>query len=82
MPYATLLALTLSAFAFLGPFHLSATAAGPDPIPVTPYSGFNPMLGRAPYLSDLTQNSVEVNWAETTDEGPQGPYTPAPSLAG
>jgi hypothetical protein len=37
-------------------------AAAPGPIPVTPYSGFNAALTRAPYVTDLTQTSAEVNW--------------------
>ncbi|HUY07965.1 MAG TPA: fibronectin type III domain-containing protein [Candidatus Dormibacteraeota bacterium] len=49
-------------------------AAGPPPVPVTPYSGFSPLLSRAPYLSDLTQTSVEVNWAETTSDPNLGQY--------
>ncbi len=43
----------------------SAGAAGPAPIAVTPYSGFNPILTRAPYVTDLTQTSADVNWATT-----------------
>jgi len=54
-------------------------ATGPAPVSVTPYSGFNPLLSRAPYLSDLTQTSVEVNWAETTSDPTLGAYA---SLAG
>ena len=41
----------------------SATAAGPSPIAVTPFSGFNATLMRAPYVTDLTQTSADVNWA-------------------
>jgi hypothetical protein len=40
-----------------------AFAAGPRPIPVTPFSGYNPTLLRAPYVTDLTQTSADVNWA-------------------
>jgi hypothetical protein len=40
------------------------TAAGADtPTPVTPYFGFNPLLTRAPYVTDLTQTSAYVTWA-------------------
>ena len=41
----------------------SASAAGPGPIPVTPFAGFNCTLMRAPYVTDLTQTSADVNWA-------------------
>ncbi len=41
----------------------SALAAGPSPIPVTPFSGFNSTLLRAPYVTDLTQTTADVNWA-------------------
>ena len=44
----------------------AASASAPPPVTVTPYSGFSPLLSRAPYLTDLTQTSVEVTWAETT----------------
>ena len=30
---------------------------------MTPYSGFNPVLARAPYVTDLTQTSAVINWA-------------------
>ena len=46
----------------------SASAAGPAPLPVTPYSGFNPSLTRAPYVTDLTQTSAYVT-------GPPPPVT-------
>ncbi len=41
----------------------SALAAGPGPIAVTPFAGFNSTLTRAPYVTDLTQTSADVNWA-------------------
>ena len=44
----------------------TAVAAGPNPVPIVPFQGFSPLLTRAPYLSDLTQSSVEVTWATTT----------------
>ena len=48
------------------PLALPPTVAGADtPMAVTPYSGFNPVLTRAPYVTDLTQTSVYVNWATT-----------------
>ena len=40
-----------------------ANAATDAPLPVTPYSGFDPSLTRAPYVTDLTQTSAYVNWA-------------------
>ena len=43
----------------------SATAAGPNPIAVTPFTGFNSTLTRAPYVTDLTQTGADVNWATT-----------------
>ena len=36
------------------------------PLPVTPYSGFNASLTRAPYVTDLTQTSAYVNWATSS----------------
>ncbi len=54
-------ALALGALGLLS----TATAVSVDPVPVTPYQGFNAALTRAPYLTDLTQTSVEVNWAMT-----------------
>ncbi len=48
------------------PLALPPTVAGADtPMAVTPYSGFNPVLTRAPYVTDLTQTSVYINWATT-----------------
>src|SRR5664280_2404004 len=41
----------------------SAGAAGPAPVAVTPFSGFDPSLTRAPYVTDLTQVSAAVSWA-------------------
>ena len=43
----------------------SATAAGPSPVAVTPFAGFNATLTRAPYVTDLTQTGADVNWATT-----------------
>ena len=37
--------------------------AGPGPIPVAPYAGFDPVLARTPYVTDLTQTSATVTWA-------------------
>ena len=44
----------------------SDAAPTDTPLPVTPYSGFNPSLTRAPYVSDLTLTSAYVNWATTS----------------
>ena len=41
-------------------------AATTGPLAVTPYSGFNPLLTRAPYVTDLTQTSAYINWATTS----------------
>jgi len=59
----------------------SATAAGPSPIAVTPFAGYNSTLTRAPYVTDLTQTGADVNWATTSstpgklDWGPLGDCT-------
>jgi hypothetical protein len=48
----------------------SIAGAATTPLPVTPYSGFNALLTRAPYVTDLTQTSAYINWATTsTDPG-------------
>ena len=46
-------------------------AAADNPLPVTPYSGFNPLLTRAPYVTDVTQTTAYINWA-TSDTVPGG----------
>ncbi len=40
-----------------------ASAAGPPPVNVVPFTGFNSTLMRAPYVTDLTQTTADVNWA-------------------
>ncbi len=45
---------------------LMGTASAVGPQPVTPYTGYNPLLTRAPYVTDLTQTSASVNWAMTS----------------
>ncbi len=45
----------------------SSYGSGPGPVPVVPYSGFNPVLARAPYVTDLTQSSAVVTWATNPD---------------
>ena len=44
-------------------FASAGFGGGPGPIQVTPYTGFNPVLARAPYVTDLTQTSAVVTWA-------------------
>ncbi len=59
----------------------SASAAGPSPIAVTPFSGFNSLLTRAPYVTDLSQTNADVSWATssatagTLEWGPSGNCT-------
>jgi hypothetical protein len=45
----------------------SVYGSGPGPVPTTPYSGFDPALARAPYVTDLTQTSAVVTWATNPD---------------
>jgi hypothetical protein len=45
----------------------SGNGSGPGPLPTVPYSGFNPLLARAPYVTDLTQTSAVVTWATNPD---------------
>jgi hypothetical protein len=45
----------------------SAGAVAPGPLPVTPYSGFNATLTRAPYVTDLTKTTAYINWATTSN---------------
>jgi hypothetical protein len=60
------------------PVTLAHGATGPGPVVVSPYRGFDSQLTRAPYLTDLTQSSVAVNWASTApapgtlEWGPKG----------
>ena len=71
--YSSLLGITVVAAVVAVVPTRVATATGPGPIAVTPYSGFNPILTRAPYVTDLTQTSADVNWATTTDSRSQEP---------
>jgi hypothetical protein len=72
-----LLAVALLSGGLLGTV-LTVQAAGPPPVPVTPFSGFNSLLTRAPYVTDLTQAGADVSWATTSsalgtlDWGPLG----------
>jgi hypothetical protein len=45
----------------------SGYGSGPGPVATTPYGGFNPVLARAPYVTDLTQTSAVVTWATNPD---------------
>src|SRR6266702_4549693 len=45
----------------------SGYGSGPSPVSTTPYSGFNSVLARAPYVTDLTQTSAVVTWATNPD---------------
>ncbi len=47
----------------------SIAGAATAPLPVSPYSGFNALLTRAPYVTDLTQTSAYINWATTSTAG-------------
>ncbi|HVB93461.1 MAG TPA: fibronectin type III domain-containing protein [Acidimicrobiales bacterium] len=66
-------ALGVGVLATMAPAVTNAAAATDTPVPVTPYGGFNPALTRAPYVTDLSQTSADVNWA-TTNASP-GPDT-------
>ncbi len=63
----------------LGAAPVRAASAGP--VPVTPYSGFNPTLTRAPYVTDLTQITAYVNWATTSSTPGSVLVLPAPGGA-
>ena len=60
----------------LGATPVRAASAGP--VTVTPYSGFNPTLTRAPYVTDLTQSTGYVNWATTSSTPGSVLVMPAP----
>jgi Fibronectin type III domain/Calcineurin-like phosphoesterase len=45
----------------------AGSGSGPGPVATSPYSGFNPVLARAPYVTDLTQTSATVTWATNPD---------------
>ncbi len=48
----------------------AASAGAADvPVAVTPFSGADPSLTRAPYVTDLTQTSAAVTWATATSAG-------------
>ena len=62
---AALGAVLVVSTAAVGPTHVAGGATA-GPLPVTPYSGFNRTLTRAPYVTDLTQTSAYINWATTS----------------
>src|ERR1035441_5426506 len=62
--------ITVASLAGAGFLPATATAA-------TGLPGASPMLTRAPYLTDLTQTSVQVNWATTTQGTGSVGYGPA-----
>ncbi len=66
-PAAFAAAVALAAAALPATAWASGYGNGPGPIPTTPYSGFNPVLARAPYVTDLTQTSAVVTWATNPD---------------
>ncbi len=65
---------------FVWPAFRAGASPSDTPIPVTPYSGFDPSLARAPYVTDLTQTSAYVNWATTS--GTPGSVQFAPTTNG
>ncbi len=49
---------------------LPHAVAAPDvPVAVTPFSGSDPTLARAPYVTDLTQTTADVTWATLASAG-------------
>ena len=61
--FSVLIAVAAGVAAVLAGPVQPAFAAGPGPIAVTPFSGYNSTLTRAPYVTDLTQTSADINWA-------------------
>ncbi len=57
----------LVALCFPAAASASGFGAGPGSVPTSPYSGFNSVLARAPYVTDLTQTSARVTWATNSD---------------
>jgi hypothetical protein len=66
-PAAFAAAVAMAAAALPVTAWASGYGSGPGPIPTTPYSGFNPVLARAPYVTDLSQTSAVVTWAINPD---------------
>ena len=68
-PAALSAAMMLTAAALPATAGASGYGSGPGPVPTTPYSGFDPVLARAPYVTDLTQTSAVVTWATNQNIG-------------
>jgi hypothetical protein len=66
-PAAFSAVVVLTAAALPATPRASGYGSGPGPVPTTPYSGFNSVLARAPYVTDLTQTSAAVTWATNPD---------------
>lgn len=75
-----LLAVSAMAGLFVLPAYGAAATTTDTPVAVTPYSGFNPILARAPYVTDLTQTSAYVTWATTS--GTRGSVLVQPAVGG
>ena len=67
LPVAFAAAVALAAAALPAAAQASGFGNGPGPLPTAPYSGFNPVLARAPYVTDLAQTSAVVTWATNPD---------------
>jgi Calcineurin-like phosphoesterase/Fibronectin type III domain len=67
--FATVFAasVSLAAAAYPATAWASGYGSGPGPVATVPYSGFNSVLARAPYVTDLTQTSAIVTWATNPD---------------
>jgi hypothetical protein len=55
LPVAFAAAVALAAAALPVTAQASGFGNGPGPLPTAPYSGFNPVLARAPYVTDLAR---------------------------
>jgi Calcineurin-like phosphoesterase len=64
---AAYIALALSFTAGAASASSAGFGSGPGPLAVSPYGGFNSVLARAPYVTDLTQTSAVVTWATNLD---------------
>ena len=54
------------AFGAVSAVVMMRTASADSPVTVTPYAGYNAILTRAPYVTDLTQTSASINWATSS----------------
>ena len=82
LPVAFAAAVALAAAALPAAAQASGSGSGPGPLPTAPYSGFNPVLARAPYVTDLAQTSAVVTWATNQDIHGTLYYGPARQLHG